>query len=122
MSDTLSLALRPTVTGALTQLDGTPEAVVVGAVRSILMLPTVALAVLPALSLTEAAADRLLPSPLTTVSAGQATTPERLSAQVQWTVTSPVNQPLPFGVLTMLPLMVGLVLSTLTDGVVTEAL
>ena len=86
------------MTGALTQPPGTPVAEVVGAVRSILMPSTVAVAVWPALSVTLAEADRSLPSPVTTVSAGQATTPDRLSVQVQWTVTSPVYQPLAFGV------------------------
>src|SRR5690348_11411351 len=86
------------------------------------MPSTVAVAVWPALSLMLADADRALPSPLTTESAGQATTPDRLSAQVQWTVTSPVNQPLAFGVPTTFPVRVGAVLSTLMAGVVTEAL
>ena len=95
---------------------------VVGAVPSILMPSTVADAVWPARSVTLAEADRSLPSPLTTESVGQAMTPDRLSAQVQWTVTSPVNQPLPFAVLTTLPVMVGAVLSTLTAEVVMEEL
>src|SRR4051794_12441857 len=122
MSDRLSLAASPTVTGALTQPPGTPVTEVAGAVRSTLMPSTVAEAVWPALSVTLAEADRSLPSPSTTESAGQATTPDRLSAQVQWTVTSPVNQPSPFGVPRTLPVMVGAVLSTLTSGVVIEAL
>src|SRR4051812_21646698 len=108
--------------GALTQPLGTPVADVAGAVRSTLMASTVAEAVWPALSVTLAEAERSLPSPLTTESAGQSTTPERLSSQLQCTVTSPLNQPLPFGVPTALPMMVGAVLSTLTAGVVTEAL
>src|SRR3954451_15350868 len=122
MSDRLSWAARPTVTWLFTQPVGTFVAEVAGAVRSILMPPTVAMVVWPALSLTEAEAERLLPSPVTTVSAGQATTPDRLSAQVQWTVTSPLNQPLAFGVPTTVPEMVGGVVSTLTRGVRTEAL
>ena len=60
-SDRLSLADRPTVTGALTQPAGTPVAEVVGAVRSILMPSTVADAALPALSLTVALAERSEP-------------------------------------------------------------
>src|SRR5919202_3557962 len=122
MSDRLSLAARPITTWLFTQPLGTFAAEVDGAVRSILMPLTVAVARWPALSFTVAEADRLLPSPFTTVSAGQATTPDRLSAQVQCTVTSPVNQPLLFGVPTIAPKMVGAVLSTLTTGVVTDAL
>src|SRR5690349_18621277 len=118
MSERLSLAVSPTVTGALSQPPGILVVEVVGAVRSILMPSTVAEAVWPALSETLAEADRSLPSPVTTASAGQAATPDRLSAQVQWTVTSPVNQPFAFGVPTTLPVMVGEVLSTFTVGVV----
>src|SRR3954452_17534121 len=99
-----------------------PVADVVGAVRSTLMPSTVAEAVWPALSVTLAEADRSLPSPLTTESAGQVTTPDRLSSHVQCTVTSPVNHPLAFGVPTALPVMVGAVLSTLTTELVTEPL
>src|SRR4051794_7742406 len=72
--------------------------------------------------MTLALAERLLPSPVMVESAGQVRTPERLSAQVQWTFTSPVNQPLVFGELTTAPVMVGAVLSMLTTGVFTEAL
>src|SRR3954454_14429221 len=97
-SERLSVPCRPTVTGALTQPPGTPVADVVGAVRSTLMPSTVAEAVWPAVSGTLAEPDRSLPSPLTRESAGQSTTPDRLSAQVQWTVTSPVYQPLAFGI------------------------
>src|SRR4051794_9830063 len=121
MSDRLSTACSPMVTAMLAQPLGTPFAVVVGAVRSILMPSTVAVATFPALSLTEADAERFEPSPLTTVSAGQATTPDRVSAQVQWTVTSFENQPFAFGVLTTAPMIVGVVSSTLTTGVVTDA-
>src|SRR5918912_3925003 len=122
MSDRLSCALSPTVTWLFTHPVGTFVAEVSGAVRSILMPFTVAVVTWPALSLTVAEADRLPPSPVTTVSAGQAITPDRLSAQVQCTVTSPVNQPLLFGVPTTLPEMVGAVLSTFTTGVVTDPL
>src|SRR6476619_96465 len=86
------------------------------------MPSTVAEAVWPALSVTLAEADRSLPSPLTTELAGQSTTPDRLSAQVQWTVTAPEYQPLAFGVPTTSPVIVGAVLSTLTIWVVTESL
>src|SRR5689334_15114788 len=113
MSERLSVACSPTVTAVLTQPPGTPVAEVAGALRSILIPVTVAVVAWPALSVTVALADRFDPSPPTSVSAGQATTPERLSSQVQWTVTSLLNQPLPFGVPTTLPVMVGAVLSTL---------
>src|SRR5881227_3639247 len=55
---------------------------------------TVLVVVLPALSVQLAVADRLLPSPITTVSVGCPTGPESLSVQDQLTVTSPVCQPL----------------------------
>ncbi len=96
--DRLSEALRVTSTLVLFQPEGA-VAVVLGVVPSILRPLTVALAVLPALSPTEALAERLLPSPVTTLLAGQAPSPampERLSLQVQATVTSPVYQPLVF--------------------------
>jgi hypothetical protein len=74
------------------------------------------------LSFTVALTVRSEPSPVTTESVGQETTPERLSLQVQWTVTSPENQPLAFGVSTTAPVMTGAVLSTLTTDVLTESL
>ena len=56
----------------------------VGAVRSILMPLTVALLVLPALSLTEALSDRLAPSPVMLLLPGQAPSmPDRASLHVQ---------------------------------------
>src|SRR4051794_23366812 len=71
------------------------------------------------------AASRMLrwavtaPSPETTSSAGHETTPERVSAQVQWMVTGPLYQPLPLGEVVAAPEMVGTVLSSLMP--VTEA-
>src|SRR5919112_4186182 len=54
---------------------------------------TVLVAVLPALSVQLAVADRLAPSPVTTSSAGWATGPDSASVHDQLTVTSPVCQP-----------------------------
>src|SRR4051794_15453526 len=110
------------VTCMFTQPLGTFVADVADAVRSIMMPSTRAAAVWPARSLTDAEADRLRPSPVTTESAGQPTTPDRLSAQVQWIVTSPLNQPFAFGLPITVPEIVGAVVSTLTTGVVTDAL
>src|SRR5438094_4083670 len=90
---------------------------VLGAVRSILMPATVALVVLPALSLTEALAERLSPSPAMVLSSGRVagSRPERpaWSAAVQWTVTSPLYQPAPFGCVVAAPASEGAVSSTL---------
>src|SRR5215218_8531165 len=55
---------------------------------------TVLVTVLPATSAQLAVADRLSPSPDTTVSAGWPAAPDRASVQVQATATSPVCQPL----------------------------
>src|SRR3982751_5415953 len=93
----LSVAVNFTVTSPVCQPVGA-LAVVVGSCRSILMPLTVAPVVLPALSVTEAPAERLLPSPVSVLSAGAAPArPDRASAAVQRTVTSPLYQPLPFG-------------------------
>jgi hypothetical protein len=54
-----------------------------------------------------------LPSPLRIWSAGQLTTPERLSAQENATVTSPWYQPFAFGLVVAVALMVGAVASRL---------
>src|SRR3954470_18796175 len=95
--------------------DSATFAVVVGAVRSILMLSTVVLAWLPALSATDAEAERLAPSPATGVSAGASPArPESASEAVHATTTSPLYQPLAFGSVVTLPLSLGSVLSTLT--------
>ena len=111
--DRSSVAASDTVTGALLQPLGTPDAVVTGARRSTLMPATVALELFPARSATEAEAERLAPLAAIVVSAGQAATPERLSPQVQWMTTSPLYQPLTFGAVVAAPLMLGAVLSIL---------
>src|SRR3954471_23894462 len=87
---------------------------VLGAVRSILMPPTVSEEALSARSETEAVVDRALPSPPIVESAGQAPIemPDRPSAQVHATVTSSLYQPLPFGSVDGAPLMAGAVRST----------
>src|SRR5919204_1258727 len=87
---------------------------VVGAVRSILIPSTVTVRTLPALSFTDAVAERLLPSPSTSLTAGASPArPESSSEAVHATVTSPRYQPLSFGSAVALPESTGAVLSTL---------
>src|SRR4051794_7201081 len=84
---------------------------------------TEAVLVLPALSLTVALADRLLPCPLMVLSAGQCpSTPDRSSEQVQVTVTSPWYQPLPFGAVVAAPDSDGAVSSMLMPARLVDAL
>ena len=72
------------------------------------MPPTVACVELPALSLTEAAAARSLPSPSTVLSAGHAPSrPESASLHVQATTTSPLYQPFAFGLVVGAPVSDG---------------
>src|SRR4051812_41567595 len=85
----------------------------VGAVLSMAIGLTVALALLPARSDTEAAAERAAPSSLTVLSAGQATMPERISLHTQCTITLALYQPLALAARSRAPAMVGFVLSTL---------
>ena len=93
-SERLSLAASSRVTGESTQPPGTPVAEVTGAVA---VDPDAAHGgvrrVVRRGRSRRRSAARALPSPVTTVSSGQETTPERLSSQVQWTVTSPSYQP-----------------------------
>src|SRR5947209_2149865 len=77
------------------------------------MPPTVCVVALPALSVAVAVEDRLSPEPVTWVSPGHWSTPDRLSAQVQWTRTSPLYQPAPFGFVVGAPDSAGGVLSRL---------
>src|SRR5688500_6235213 len=78
-----------------------------------LMPSTLALATLPARSLTEALAPRFSPSPVTVLLAGHVPSiPDPVSEQVQATVTSPLFQPLPFGAVVALPSRAGEVLSS----------
>src|SRR4051794_5626483 len=86
---------------------------------------TVAAVALPALSVTDAPAERLLPSPVMVLSAGAAPSPvrpDRASPAAQWTVTSPLYQLLPFGAVVAEPLSVGAVVSTLTPVMVNGSL
>src|ERR687886_2488204 len=97
MPDRLSVPVSVTWTGPayqpLSSGAGT-LAEVLGAVRSILMPLTVWLAVLPAWSPIEALADRLWPSPVMVLFAGQRPSrPDRASPHVQATVTSAAYQP-----------------------------
>jgi hypothetical protein len=69
-------------------------AVVIGGVRSMWIPLTDAEVPLPALSLTNAEAPRLAPSPVTVLSAGHLPSiPDSASEQLQATVTSPAYQP-----------------------------
>src|SRR5205807_5468755 len=118
MPESASLQLKLTVTLVLFQPAafgaGVTLPVIVGAVRSILMLLTVTLALLPATSLTVPLADWLAPSLLSTCAAGQAVArPLPLSAQLKLTVTALLFQPLALAAGVRLPLMVGGVWSTL---------
>src|SRR2546429_9670225 len=65
----------------------------VGATVSMLMPPTVALAVLPALSLALPLTDCAAPSPLSVVGAGHEATPDKLSRQSKLAVTATLFQP-----------------------------
>ena len=71
-----------------------------------------AVRVLPARSLTDAVAARSSPSPVTMLSVGAWSTPERASSAVQRTVTSPRYQPFSLGAVVAAPLSVGRVSST----------
>ena len=97
---------------------------VVGAVRSILTAGLVADFALSALSLTDALAVRLRPSPPMTLSPGTvaALIPESASVADQWIVTSPLYQPAPFGELVGAPLRLGAVLSMLNGPTEPDAL
>src|SRR5688572_340784 len=87
------------------------------------MPETLAVAQLPARSQTVALAERLAPSPVTVLAAGQApASPDSISEQVHWTTTSPLYQPLPFGAVVAVPLRLGAVLSTLMPATVAMAL
>src|SRR5919109_3311503 len=88
-----------------------------GASASMLMWSTVALLALPALSTAEAVSDWLAPLPVRVTSSGQTAMPDRASEHVKRTVTGPVYQPLdPSVPETTAPLMVGGVLSSLTEA------
>src|SRR4051812_1975737 len=106
-----SLCYQPSALGVVV---GAP--VITGAVRSMLIPPSSADALLPALSETlTGPAPRLTPSPWMTVSSGRVagSMPARASSAVQWTVTSPWYQPAAFGALVVAPIRFGLVRSML---------
>ena len=95
-----------------------------GAVRSILIPLTVAEPSFPALSRTwTGPAVRFDPSPVTRLSPGTVlgSTPDRESEAVQWTTTSSLNQPFPFGVETIAPDTLGAVVSMLMWSMVALA-
>src|SRR4051794_1405826 len=86
------------------------------------MCSTVAVAVFPATSAIEAETESAPPSPEMTLSDGHAPAmPESASEHVQWTVTSPLYQPLALGALVGAPLMVGATLSMFTPLTVVAA-
>src|SRR5262249_11578479 len=114
--ESASLGFRLTVTSVLFHAGGA-DAVVVGAVRSMLTAGLVTEPLLlPALSLTEALAVRPLPSPLITLSAGAVagSIPDKLSEPVQWIVTLPLYQLAAFWLVVGAPLSAGPTLSMLT--------
>src|SRR6266540_3957414 len=79
-----------------------------------LMPDTLAVALLPALSVAVPDAE-FVPLLLSVTASGQVAIPDRLSPQVKWTFTGPVYQPLlPTVPLTIDPVMLGAVLSSLT--------
>src|SRR4051812_11395717 len=79
--------------------------------------------VFPALSLTDAPADRSSPSPVTVLFAGAfPSMPDSASLADHVTVTSPLYQPLPFGAVVAAPLSSGSVLSTLTPVMLNRSL
>src|SRR5690349_4403155 len=76
---------------------------------------------LPATSRTVAWAVRPAPSPVIVLSPGALPSrPDRPSDAVQWTVTSPAYQPLPFGAVVGAPARDGAVVSRFTVTVETE--
>src|SRR3954468_24660839 len=107
----LSVGVSSTVTAWFTQSEG-DNASVDGAVRSILISSTVALAVFPARSAVDADAPRCAPSPVIVLMPGQGPSmPDSASAQFHSTATSLLYQPAKFGLVVAAPLIVGAVLS-----------
>ena len=87
------LVYQPAALGAVVT-----AALMVGAVLSILTVTTLLVLLLPARSVIICAVEATAsPSLLNTSSAGQLVTPDKLSAQVKWMVTSFLYQPLALG-------------------------
>src|SRR6266571_4660148 len=84
-----------------------------GGVLSMLMFDWVSEAVLPALSSHVPTDDWPAPSPLSVWLTEAATGPDSGSAQLQFTVTSPLFQPLPLAAVRLTKVMTGAVLSML---------
>ncbi len=126
MPERASLQAKLTVTGLLFQpaalAAGVREPTIIGMPLSMLMLPRVTVAVLPAWS--EAVPETLwpLPSVETVTGAGQVSTPERVSAQAKVTVTSVLFQPSGLASSTRAAVTDGAVRSMLTPVRVAEAL
>src|SRR5438046_7905217 len=114
---------RVTVTLLFVQLFDAPPTPVTGGVLSMLTGELTPVPVLPALSDTDALAVRLLPSPEIVPSPGAVagSMPERSSAALQWIVTLPLYQPLPFAPVVGAPLTVGLTRSMLMALTVADA-
>src|SRR6266516_6981241 len=107
----LSVGLSVTVALVFVQPVGA-EAVVTGAVLSMLTAELLELVVLPALSLTEAVANSPLPSPLMVLFPGHnPMIPDRASVQVQAMLTLALYQPFALAAVVGVPVRVGGVLS-----------
>jgi hypothetical protein len=85
-----------------------------GGVRSMLIPPTVVVAVLSAVSFAPRVTDWPAPSLVSVTSSGQTATFESASSHLKWTVTSLLYQPFALAGVVGAPLMVGGVLSSLT--------
>ncbi len=96
--------------------------VMVGLARSMLMLPTVAEAVFPAMSVQVPITDCPAPSADTVEELEYDATPDRPSVHAKLTVTATLFQPLAFAEGDLEPVMVGSVLSMLILETVAEAL
>ena len=109
------------MTSTLFQAGGA-VATVKGAVRSIFTAGLlVALVVFAARSLTDAPAVRPVPSLVMVSFGGHAPSiPESASLHDQWIATSPLYQPLPFGLLVGAPASAGAVLSMLMADTVAD--
>src|SRR5438093_7849785 len=101
--------------------EGVATPLIVGAVLSMLIPETVALALLPALSVAVPLADWPLPS-ASVASAAQLWTPESASAQLKCTVTWLLSQPAAVGEVVAAPLIVGAGVSMLIPETVVLAL
>src|SRR5947209_6249944 len=122
MPERLSLVLRRSVTSLVYQpfvpsVPPATDAIVVGAVRSILMLETVALALLPALSVAVPVTDQFAPSDDNVSGSLTLARPESASLAANITVTGALYQPSASADRSGAPAMVGDIWSILTVSV-----